>query len=175
MHSSSQALAVTPVANPVSGRKVRRMLIVGASVLALSLGACAERPKTTAGAALGGAGGGLAAAAFGASPAGIAAGVLLGALAGGALGNMLDNADREYAAQAQQNAMESAKTGQTVAWANPDSGHSGTYTPQPAYQNTQGQYCREFQQTVTVDGQTQTAYGVACRQPDGTWKIQDNS
>jgi hypothetical protein len=31
--------------------------------------------------------------------------------------------------------------------------------------------CREFQQTITVGGQTQEAYGTACRQSDGSWKI----
>ena len=31
-----------------------------------------------------------------------------------------------------------------------------------------GQQCREYQRTVTIDGKTETAYGTACRQPDGT-------
>jgi surface antigen len=34
-----------------------------------------------------------------------------------------------------------------------------------------GAYCREYQQTVVVGGQTQQAYGTACRQPDGSWKV----
>jgi surface antigen len=34
-----------------------------------------------------------------------------------------------------------------------------------------GAYCREFQQTVTIGGKTESAYGTACRQPDGTWKV----
>lgn len=32
------------------------------------------------------------------------------------------------------------------------------------------QECREYQQTVTIDGKPQKAYGRACRQADGTWK-----
>ena len=36
--------------------------------------------------------------------------------------------------------------------------------------DTGGAQCREFEQTVTIDGKTETAYGTACRQPDGTWK-----
>ena len=36
---------------------------------------------------------------------------------------------------------------------------------------TTGAYCREFQHTVTIGGKTEDAYGTACRQPDGTWKI----
>jgi surface antigen len=31
--------------------------------------------------------------------------------------------------------------------------------------------CREFQQTIMIGGQPQKAYGTACHQPDGTWKI----
>ena len=29
----------------------------------------------------------------------------------------------------------------------------------------------QFQQTVTVAGETQRAFGKACRQPDGSWRI----
>jgi hypothetical protein len=31
--------------------------------------------------------------------------------------------------------------------------------------------CREFQQNIMIGGQPQKAYGTACRQADGTWKI----
>ena len=34
-----------------------------------------------------------------------------------------------------------------------------------------GSQCREFQQTVMVDGRSEQIYGTACRQPDGTWKV----
>lgn len=164
---------------PVSGggkpldliQRGRKLVIVGISALALSLAACAEKPKTSVGAAAGAAGGGLLGAALGGGAAGIAAGVLLGGLAGGAVGNALDQADREHAWQAQQASMETARTGETTSWQNPDSGNSGTYTPQRTYQNAEGEYCREFQQTVTVDGNTESAFGTACRQPDGSWKI----
>ncbi|MDB5406806.1 MAG: hypothetical protein JWL84_1718 [Rhodospirillales bacterium] len=33
------------------------------------------------------------------------------------------------------------------------------------------QNCREFQQTITVGGKPQKAYGTSCQQPDGTWKV----
>ena len=158
-----------------TAKRMRKLIIVGVSVLALSLSACAGREKTTIGAAAGAAGGGLLAAALGGGATGIAAGVLLGGLAGGAAGNLLDNADREAAYRAQQNALETQRSGQATTWRNPDSGNSGTFTPQAAFQDSSGQYCREFQQTITVDGKTQTAYGLACRQPDGTWKLKDRS
>lgn len=34
-----------------------------------------------------------------------------------------------------------------------------------------GQTCREFQQTITLDGAPQEAWGTTCLQPDGTWKV----
>jgi len=37
-----------------------------------------------------------------------------------------------------------------------------------------GSYCREFQQTVSIGGKNEQAYGVACRQPDGSWRIVEN-
>jgi surface antigen len=38
------------------------------------------------------------------------------------------------------------------------------------YQGYEGP-CREFSQRVFIDGRRETAYGVACRQPDGGWRI----
>jgi hypothetical protein len=41
----------------------------------------------------------------------------------------------------------------------------------PVYRAPSGQYCREYQSTVTVGGQPQPSYGTACLQPDGTWRV----
>ena len=102
-----------------------------------------------------------------------AVGTLLGAMIGGEIGRSLDKADKLYAAQTAQATLETAPTGATNEWVNPDSGHSGTYTPTNTYQTASGQYCREFQQTITIGGQTEEAYGRACRQEDGSWQIVD--
>jgi len=34
-------------------------------------------------------------------------------------------------------------------------------------------YCREYTRHVVIDGRTQRAYGTACQQPDGTWRLMD--
>lgn len=128
-------------------------------------------PKTGIGAALGAAGGGLLGAAAGGGATGIAAGVLLGGLVGGAAGSALDDQDRRTAATTTQRALNNQPAGTTTAWRNPDSGNSGTVTPVRTYQTATGQYCREFEQTVTIGGTPQRSYGTACRQPDGTWQI----
>ena len=101
----------------------------------------------------------------------IAVGTMAGAYIGSEIGKSLDRADRQAMQQRTQYSLETTQSGTTSNWHNPDSGNSGTITPQPAYSNKAEEYCREYQQTVTVGGKTETAYGTACRQPDGTWKI----
>ena len=101
----------------------------------------------------------------------VAAGTLAGAAIGGSVGRSLDRADRAALYQSRYKTLEHSPSGKRVQWHNPDSGNSGSYVARPAYQNRQGQYCREYQQTITVGGETENAYGKACRQPDGDWKI----
>lgn len=101
----------------------------------------------------------------------IAGGTILGGLIGGSIGKSLDRADMAYANSSTQNALEQTSSGVTSKWVNPDSGNSGTITPVRTYQSNNGQYCREFNQTIMVGGQSQKAFGTACRQPDGSWKI----
>jgi surface antigen len=129
--------------------------------------------KTILGSMAGAAAGGLIGAAAGGGAAAIVGGVLLGGLVGGVAGNALDQRDKQIAANNAQQTFETARTGQTTAWQNPDSGHSGTITPTHTYQAADGQYCREYQQEITVGGEKHQSYGTACRQPDGTWKIQN--
>jgi len=148
-------------------------------IIALGFSGCAQtgetirdNPKTTMGGMLGAASGGLIAAAAGGGAAGIVGGVLLGGLVGGAVGNALDQKDKQMAQQAAQQAFENARTGEASAWRNPDSGNSGSVTPTRTYQAPSGQYCREYQQEIIVGGEPQKSYGTACRQPDGSWRIQ---
>ena len=41
------------------------------------------------------------------------------------------------------------------------------------YDASSGSYCREYQREVLINGQPVAAYGRACQQPDGSWKIVD--
>jgi surface antigen len=146
-------------------------LVMLAVIAATGCATIEDNPKTSIGAFGGAAFGGLIAAAAGGGGAAIAGAVIGGALLGGLAGNMLDQRDKRMAAEAQQRALESAPTGQPVAWTNPDSGHSGTVTPTRTYQSS-GTYCREFQNNVVIGGKSEPAWGTACRQPDGSWKVQ---
>jgi len=154
-----------------SGNGGAKTLVALIAAFAMLVGCANTGAKTGIGAAGGAAAGGLIGHAAGGGTAGIIGGVLLGGLLGGAVGNALDQRDARLAQEANQQAFENARTGSATQWRNPDSGHSGTVTPTRTYENASGQYCREFQQTVNVGGETQQAYGTACRQPDGTWKI----
>lgn len=71
-----------------------------------------------------------------------------------------------------QRALETAQPGTEVPLRNADGGTDGAIIPSPAFQDAAGQTCREFQQTITVNGQAQQAFGTACRQPDGSWRLQ---
>jgi surface antigen len=102
--------------------------------------------------------------------AAIVIGGLLGGYLGNTIGRQLDEKDRMMHEQAAQQAL-AAPVGQTITWNNPENGHSGTVKTVRDGTDQAGAYCREYQQTIVVGGQTQQAYGTACRQPDGTWKI----
>lgn len=153
----------------------RKILIVPLCAMALS--AC-EGARQESGTVIGA----LAGAAVGSELAGhghgggktlaIVAGALAGAYVGSEIGKQMDEADRAAMQSTTQYALESGPSGQTSEWVNPDSGNYGYVTPQPAYQSPEtGQYCREYQQKVIIGGEEQQAYGTACRQPDGTWKV----
>jgi surface antigen len=154
---------------------LKRVALV--SVVALGLAACQSTgsgQKEGVGTLLGGVAGAVAGAQFGKGTGRVAAGAagaLLGAFLGHQVGQSLDRADRLAMQRSTNNALERQPSGTAVAWKNPDSGNFGTVTPKPVYQDNRGQYCREFNQSVTVGGKTEQAYGRACRQPDEAWKI----
>ena len=101
----------------------------------------------------------------------VGVGTMLGAILGSEVGKSLDRADRLAMAQATHTALEYGESGNPVTWANPDTGNSGNIVPQPAIRRADNRYCREFSKTVTIAGEKQRAYGTACRESDGTWRI----
>jgi surface antigen len=119
----------------------------------------------------GAAAGGLLGAALGGKAAGIAAGTIIGGLVGAGAGSLLDTNSERVRNQTVQRSLESVPAGTASSWTNPDSRTNGSVTPVRTFQNSQGAYCREFQQTVTIGGREERSYGTACRQPDGSWKI----
>jgi surface antigen len=146
-----------------------------AALLVMLAGCAGPGGGPGGGTAIGGLGGaaagGLLGAALGGKASGIAAGTIIGGLVGAGVGSVLDTNSQRARSQTVQRSLESAPAGTSSSWTNPDNGNSGTVTPVRTYQNPQGAYCREFQQTVTIGGREERSYGTACRQPDGSWKI----
>jgi surface antigen len=146
-------------------------------IVAMALSACiaTDGQKQSGGTVIGAGLGALAGSQIGSGRgklAAVAIGTLGGALLGNSVGQSLDRADRLHAARAVERA-RTAPLGQPVVWRNPDSGSQGSVTPiREGRQTATGAYCREYQQTVTVGERTEEAFGTACRQPDGSWKIQ---
>ena len=104
----------------------------------------------------------------------IGAGVLAGGLIGNKIGQRLDCKDIEYHNRTAQESLETQRTGSTEKWSNPDSGHSGTVTPTRTYYAADGKPCRDFTQTISVEGEMEEVKATACRQDDGTWQIVDS-
>lgn len=84
--------------------------------------------------------------------AGVAGGVI-GALIGREVGRSLSRFDREAANRAQEQAHD-APVGET--------------------RNAQHPRCRDYSGTITVDGKREEARGLACQQPDGSWRFVGN-
>lgn len=93
-------------------------------------------------------------------------GTIGGAAIGGNWGRELDRLDRQNI----NHALEHQRSGQALAWSNPDSGARHYVVAKPATAE-QGTYCREWTDNVTIAGKQQQLYGKACRQPDGNWKL----
>lgn len=100
----------------------------------------------------------------------------LGALAGGmighSIGSSLDRVDQMYAERAQRVAMN-LPIGQEAVWQNQRTGNHGVVTPVREGYDRAGRLCREYQTTIVVGGRQEQAYGTACRQPDGTWRMSE--
>ncbi len=152
-----------------------KKFIIPVLISGIALSGCISgNEKQTMGTLLGGAGGAALGSQFGKGKGklvGVALGSLAGSCIGGSIGKNMDDTDTLKANKTAQHTLESAQVNQTSSWRNPDTGHTGTFTPTNTYQTNTGQYCREYQQTVTVGGKMQEGYGTACRQPDGSWKI----
>jgi surface antigen len=155
---------------------MRNMILTAVMGTSLLVSACAENGQIdsqTLGPIMGGLAGGFLGSQFGEGSGKTAmaiGGALAGAWAGSKIAQGMSAQDRPYYDRAATTAA-TAPVGKTITWYSPDSGAQGTITPVRDGKASTGEYCREYQQSITVGGSTQKAYGTACRQPDGSWKI----
>jgi len=135
----------------------------------LDLGRC---NRDLLGAVLGGVGGAAAGSTIGKGDgrtAAIVGGAILGVLVGGSIGRAMDDLDQHCIGQA----LEHAPDGRSIVWNNAQSQAQYTVAPVRTVQIADGRYCREYTTTAVVAGKTEQTYGRACRQPDGSWEIQN--
>ena len=139
--------------------------------LSVSLVSCATPPtQQDVGMVIGGVLGGVLGSQVGKGhgrTAAIIVGSLVGAAIGGAVGRSMDDTDRLRTAHA----LESVRTGVPSTWRNPDSGNEYTVTPTQT-RDSATQPCREYVIDALIGGKKETVYGTACRQADGSWKVQ---
>ena len=85
---------------------------------------------------------------------------------------ILDNINEAAQRKHEQAQIEAttAPVGEKIIW---DEGDASGYTvaTKEGKSSTTGLVCREYQQSITVGGKTEEAWGQACLQEDGSWKI----
>lgn len=153
-----------------------RKIITYFVVLGILSGCAADgrMTKEGMGTATGAVGGALVGSLFGKGGgkfAATAAGAIAGAMIGNSIGKSMDAQDAMMMRDTSQKALEYTPTGTRSEWKNPDNGNRGSITPTSTYQNKYGAYCREYTQEVLIGGEKQKAYGRACREADGSWRI----
>jgi surface antigen len=95
-------------------------------------------------------------------------GGLLGGLLGDAVGEAMDEEDLAYYQQASQHAM---RTGNTTQWQNTKTDHYGDIAPSAQFRAQDGRICRQYRQSIIVDGKLNEGNGTACREPDDSWHM----
>ncbi len=84
---------------------------------------------------------------------------------------LLDMIDEQAQREHEEAQIEatSADVGEKIYWDTDEA--SGYVVTTKKGTSSRGLQCREYQHSITVGGKTEEAYGSACLQPDGSWKI----
>lgn len=160
--------------------KIAAVTVMAAGIIGATGNDSRADNQTLLGGLLGGAAGAGIGAAFGGGKGaaiGGASGLLLGALAGTAIGREKrydPPPSQGYYAPPPPPAGYYAPQPPTYA---PAYGGATAYSPPPAPPIAapgpaySANYCRDFTQKIIIDGLERNAYGKACLQPDGSWRI----
>jgi surface antigen len=160
--------------NQLRGKStMKKIVLIITSLLALmNLQGCSNVSNQDMGTLAGGVAGGLLGSQLGGGAGKfltIGAGTLAGAYIGNRLGQNMDENDKAKL----NRTFENNAAGQPAYWTNTNTGASYKVTPTKNVTVHGNRYCREYRSTAEVAGKTQQIYGTACRQPDGSWKIQN--
>ena len=158
--------------NTVKNKLRISMIITMLATSAFLLGACASQrgENESSGMIIGGILGGVLGHEIGGGSGRTAAtvlGAIIGTAIGGNIGSTMDKTDRLKVSHS----LETVRTGVATTWRNPDSGNQYRIVPTKTYDVEAGP-CREYTMEANIDGKTETIYGTACRQADGSWKVK---
>lgn len=143
-------------------RKVIAVLLTAA----VMVGCTNTGPNQTGGQIIGGVAGGLLGSQFGGGDGRLVAtavGAIAGTFIGGQVGKSMDDRDRALASQSANTALENNRDNVSSSWNNPNTSRKGSFTPVNSYQRNDGVWCRDYVNTVYIDGKAQQMKGRACR------------
>lgn len=83
----------------------------------------------------------------------------------------LMNEEQVRAHEQAQIVATTAEVGEEIYWEEGDA--TGSVTTLRQGTNTSGEQCREFYHNVKIGDSEEQAYGIACLQSDGTWRVLD--
>lgn len=139
------------------------------SIVTLTLSGCAPGENTPGATAVGAATGGLIASTIFHGD-NTFAGVIAGSLIGGSVGYMVGRSMDKQDQINMQNAIVDTPIGEEASWTNPRT--EVTYEVRPTrHYRRGGRYCRDYETRIRINGRWRTAYGKACRMPEGGWRI----
>jgi len=100
-------------------------------------------------------------------------GTIAGSMIGGQVGRELEEGDRRALDEAQRSCLE-RDIGTSVDWEGSRygsrSGARGRFTSvREGYNGRTGEYCREYENQISLNGRMERTAGVACSRPDGSW------
>ncbi len=164
---------------------MKKRMIVGALLVTTiaQTASVAHAAKADIGGIIGGVIGGLAGTQIGGGN-GRTAAIIIGAVAGSMIGNKvganMDENDRRAVAEAQRRALEGGLNS-NCDWDGRNygsrTGARGRITStREGYNQSTGEYCREYRSTIYLSDRTEDTRGVACSRRDGSWyEVQETN
>ncbi len=98
-----------------------------------------------------------------------------GALVGLQLTGHLTQDDSDAISKTGYDSLTESEAGVTSIWQNPNTGNSGSFTPQSAYLTADGLLCRSYTVALTIGGETEETNQTACRTGIGRWTTVANA
>ena len=86
----------------------------------------------------------------------------------------LGRTDASLAEAARQEALESRRSGDPLAWKSPETGSAGAITPEATFRTSTGYFCRRYRETIVMlRAGAVFAVATACRDDAGIWRTVD--